>query len=125
MSEQGFQSSGLTPTGRPLVGLCNLSYLNQRQFYQQALIARLAIVDVALVHQSQCLVEEFTVSMFCLFRVALTCLLAHFEQRQGLRVFSHHQVSHVLGQALNEQTAIETIVDYRIQQYHHIGHLIT
>ena len=124
MLKQGFQSSGPTPTGRPLVGLGDLCYLYQRELYQQSLVRGLAVLDVALVHQPQRLVEHAGLTALCLFLIALTLLVAHFEQRQCLRVLGHQHVAHVFGQSLDEQSGVETLVDNLVEQHHDVGHLI-
>ena len=78
--KQGFQSSGLTPrTGAILRRLCDLGYLYQCEFYQQSLVTRLALVDVAQVHQLQCIIQEWYLTALGLFLVSLTHLVAHFE----------------------------------------------
>ena len=95
--EQGFQSSGPTPTASPLGGLSQLSYLDERQLYQQSFVGRLSVVDVALVHQAQGTIEEAQVATLRLLLQTLPLLFACLKQWQGLWVFSHHHVTHVFG----------------------------
>ena len=124
MLKQGFQSSGLTPTGRPLVGLGNLGDFDKGQLDEQPLVGRLPILDVALVHQPQCLVEHPRVASLGLLLIALPLLVADFEQGERLRVFRHQYVAYVARQPLYEQSAVETLVDNAVEQQHDVGHLI-
>ena len=85
--------------------------LDESQFHEQTFVRRLAVVDVALVHQLEGLIEESCVALLGLLLIALALLVAHLEQGECLRVLGHHDVAHVLGKALDEQSAIETLVD--------------
>ena len=84
----------------------------------------MAIVDVALVHQLQRIVEEWYLALLGLLLIALAHLVAHFEQRQCLWVASHQHVAHMLGQTLNQQASIEALIDNRVEQHHNVAHLI-
>ena len=118
MLKQGFQSSGLTPTGRPLVGLCNLGYLYQGELNQQSLVGRLAVVDVTLVHELQRLIEEWQLTLPRLLFIAAALLVTDLEQRQCLRVACHQHITHMFSQSLYEQSAVEATVDDVVEQHH-------
>ena len=54
----------------------------------------------------------------------LALLIAHLEQRERLRILRHQHIPHVLGKALNKQSAIEALIDNRVKQHHDIAYLI-
>ena len=101
-----------------------MRYLDERQFHQQAFVRRLSVVDVALVHQLQRLIEERGGALLGLCLITFALLVADFQQRQCLWVLRHQHIAHMLGQSLNEQSTIETLVDNLVEQHHDVCHLI-
>ena len=123
--KQGFQSSGLAPRTRAVLRwLCYLGYLNQCELYQQALVARLSVVNIALVHQLQRVVQECYLAFLGLLLVACSHLVAHLQQWQCLWVACHQHVTHMLSQTLNQQSAVKAFVNHAVQQHHNVAHLI-
>ena len=102
----------------------NLGNLYQRELYQQAFVTALTVVDVALVHQTERLIEETGLALLGLLLIALTLLVADFEQRQRLGILRHEHVTHMFGKTLDEQASVEAFVDDIVEQHHDIAHLI-
>ncbi len=100
--------------------MCELGHLYQRQLNEQPLVAALLVVDVALVHQLQCPVEEARVALLGLFAVAFALPFAHFEQRQSAFILGHKHVSDMAGKPCYEQPAVESLVYYAVQQHHNV-----
>ena len=122
--EQGFQSFRAAPRDRSLFFLGDLRHLYQRQFHQQPLVAALAVVDVAIVHDFQCLIQELRLTSLRLILELLHLPLAHLQQRKRLRVFCHHHIAHMSSQSADEMSAIESLVDYIIEEHHHLCHFV-
>ena len=51
-------------------------------------------------------------------------LVAGFQERQGLWVFCHHDITNMLGKTLDEDATVETFVDDVVEEYHHLAHLV-
>ena len=102
----------------------NLRNLNQCEFHEQTLVRRLPVVDIALVHETQGLIEEAGFTGLGLLCIALALLVADLKERQRLRILGHQHVAYVLGKTLDEQSAIETFVDDIVEQHHDVAHFI-
>ena len=124
--EQVFQSLGATPRAG-IVGISrlrDLCNLYERQFYKQTFVGTCAIVDVALVHDFQRLIEELRSALLGLCLETLPLRLADFKKGNGLRVTSHHHIAHVRSKAIDKMTTIKTVGQDLVEQKHDVGSLV-
>ena len=60
--------------------------------------------------------EETFVALLCLLTIALTHIVAHFEQRQCGRLTAHEQVAQVGGEVGDEIATIEATAQHLIEE---------
>ena len=124
--EQGFQSLGATPRARYIAvgGLRDLCHLDKRELNEQTFVGTGPIVDIALVHDLERLIEERRGAFLSLCLETLALRLADLQEGDGLRVFRHHHIAHVAGQSVNQMTAIEALGQNLVKQNHDVGSLV-
>ena len=101
-----------------------MCYLDECEFHEQTLVAALAVAQVALVHQFQCLIKEAGGTFLGLFLVFISLSLADFKQRKSLFVLGHQHVAYMLCQSVDEMSAVETLRDDIVEQYHDVADLV-
>ncbi|CDA45195.1 dNA polymerase subunits gamma and tau [Prevotella sp. CAG:5226] len=100
-----------------------MCHLDQRELYQQALVAGCAVIPVAVVAQLEGAVEQFRLAALSLLVVVLAHTLAHIEQGERLLVAAHEQVAEVGGQSANEVVGLEPSVEYVVELCHGRGNV--
>ena len=86
-----------------------LRHLYEGQFRQQAFVAALAIVDVALIEYLQCRIEKLRCAPLCLFGVAVALRLACLYELGCGWCLRHQYVAHVGGKAVDHPSGIEAV----------------
>ena len=83
----------------------------------------MAIVDVAIIEYLQSLVEEFGRAFLSLRGVFPAHILACLYEFEGRSVLSHHDVTDMRRESIDEMSTVESLFHHAVQQKHHLHHL--
>ena len=123
--EDGFQLCRAAPRTRVVAVVAGqLRELDEGELNQQALVAAGAVVEVAVVAKADSPVEEFLRTFLRLCLIAPPHLVADVEQRQGDGIAAHQQVAQVRRQTADEVAAVESALEYLVEQQDAVGRLV-
>ena len=87
-----------------------MAYLCEGELDKELLVGCGAVVEIGLVAQVHGPVDEFGVAFGPAFGHGCTGLVVGFKEHYGRWVAGHHEVAHIVGQAVDEEMRVESAV---------------
>ena len=103
---------------------CQLRKLDERQLHQQTLVAADAVVEVAVVAETDGTVEELLRASLCLLLIAAAHLGTHVEQGQGDRIAAHQHIAQMRSKSPDEVASIEASAEYLVEKQDAVRRLV-